>query len=70
MLIKFIVFTIGLDIIVININYIILYLILFLIGYNFFNYVYFIISNILYLIIGIFIIIISFKLPKGEYNDI
>ena len=47
MLIKFIVFTIGLDIIVININYI-----------------------ILYLIIGIFIIIISFKLPKGEYNDI
>ena len=70
MLLRILLFLIGFGLTVIGLTYMTLFLNYLTIGYTFKEYVNFIISNILYLIIGIFIIIISFKLPKGEYNDI
>ena len=68
MLARIFFFLIGFGFTVVGNVYIISYLNLLTIGYNFFDYVYFIIRRIecLYSIIGIIIIIISIFWPGGK----
>ena len=67
-MIRIFLFLLGFGLTTIGFVYIISYLNLFTIGYNFFQYVNFIIRRIecLYAIIGIVIITISLILPKKE----
>ena len=69
---KFLIFLFGFGLTVIGLSYIIIYLNLLSIGYNFFDYVNFIIRRIecLYSIIGIIIIIISIFWPGGKRYEL
>ena len=68
---RFLLFLIGFGFTVIGFSYVILYLNLFTIGYNFLEYVNFIIRRIecLILIVGIILILISI-LYKGGKNEL
>ena len=70
MFLKFFLFLLGFGLIIIGSVYIICYLNLLDIGYNFFDYVYFIIRRVecLNLILGIFIIILSMNI--GGKNEL
>lgn len=65
-------FLIGFGLTVIGFVYIISYLNLLTIGYNFLEYVKFIIRQFecLCAVIGIFIMILSVMLPGGKYNEL
>ncbi len=67
MLLKIFLFLLGYALTVIGSVYIISYLNLMSIGYNFFEYVYFILRRLecYYVIIGIFLIIFSISFPIG-----
>lgn len=67
MLTRIFLFLLGYALTVIGFVYIISYLNLFTIGYNFFDYVYFIFRRIecLYVALGIILIILSIYIPLG-----
>ncbi len=71
MSLRFLIFLVGVGLSVIGLTYIILYMNLFTIGYNFLEYVKFIIRRIecLNLIFGIILILIS-VLSKGGENEL
>ena len=70
MLMRIIFFLIGFGLSIIGLVYIISYLNLISLGYNFLEYVHFIIGRVecLYAIIGILIIFLSIFLPGGKYE--
>ena len=67
MLMKIFLFLLGYALTIIGCVYIISYLNLFSLGYNFFEYVYFILRRLecLYAIIGIFLMFFSITIPIG-----
>ncbi len=71
MSLKILIFLFGFGLTVIGLNYIVIYLNLFSIGYNFFEYVNFIIRRIecLNLVFGIILMIIS-TFIKGGKNEL
>ena len=68
---RFIAFLIGFGLMVIGFSYIIMYANIVVIGYNFYEYVHFIIGKIecWYSVIGLFIITLVIYIPRRKKNE-